>query len=185
MIERIIHASLIILKDQSNEITRNIIDKDGTLDKLIIVLKNDDFRDQEINSKAALAIGQAFLGQPIPVEYRSEVIQLMKKISSNEELYVSSEGIRVIAGLTKCKINIPEILSNNYYSDIMKFLTQKYDLIVDYALQLVLNILINGQQETIEIARAILPINRISELTEHKDQIISMNSRAIINLLGN
>ncbi|KAA6312939.1 MAG: hypothetical protein EZS28_055841, partial [Streblomastix strix] len=80
--------------------------------------------------------------------------------------------------------NHSDILSGDYHNDITKFITQKYDLIVDYALQLVLNVITRGQLQNIDIARSYLPIRRLGELTEHSDPIISENAKAIINTLG-
>ncbi|KAA6389993.1 MAG: hypothetical protein EZS28_014477, partial [Streblomastix strix] len=187
MIERILHASSILSTQGQETQIKGIIEQDGTIDKLVDVLMNDEYKDEEINEKAALAIGQAFKACAIPVGYRSEVILTIKRITNHEDLYMSSVGIHVLAGLAECPENHEDIISADYQSDISKFISQKYDLIVDYALQLVLNILSHGKADskTIETAKSILPLKRIRELSQYRDPIISENAKLLIEILGN
>ncbi|KAA6356108.1 MAG: hypothetical protein EZS28_048365, partial [Streblomastix strix] len=103
MIERVLHASWMQAGELEETEVRKIIEKDGTLDKLVDVLENEEYQDQEINEKVALAIGQAFKATAIPIGYRSEVIQLIKRITNHEDQYMSSVAIRVLAGLAENK----------------------------------------------------------------------------------
>ncbi|KAA6402843.1 MAG: hypothetical protein EZS28_001630 [Streblomastix strix] len=183
MIERLLCASFLQTPIGAINEARRIIENDGTLEKLVIVLQNDEYGDQEINRKAAMAIGQAFKAAPIPADFRNEVIVLIKKITNSDDEDVCGDAIRVLAGLAECQENHVIILSANYQQDIKNQLTHNHDLIVEYSLQLVLNILTHGLKETIDLARAVLPIPRIAELTKSATQAIADNAKAIIKKL--
>ncbi|KAA6331710.1 MAG: hypothetical protein EZS28_053357, partial [Streblomastix strix] len=85
IIERIIHASQ---EQQSQGVQidiKQIIENDGTLEKLVTVLQNDEYQDQEVNQNASLAIGQIFKASALPKEFRNDVILTIKKMTNNED----------------------------------------------------------------------------------------------------
>ncbi|KAA6322018.1 MAG: hypothetical protein EZS28_054480, partial [Streblomastix strix] len=118
IIERIIKAS----QEQSSlgvQIDiKKMIENDGTLDKLVNVLQNYEYQDQEINQVVSLAIGQVFNAAPLPKEFRNEVILTIKKMTNNEDQKISSVAIGVLAGLADCQDNHSDILSSNYPATI-------------------------------------------------------------------
>ncbi|KAA6403771.1 MAG: hypothetical protein EZS28_000709 [Streblomastix strix] len=162
---------------------KKIIESNGTLDKLVNVLQNDEYYDQEINQIVSLAIGQAFKASPLPKEFRNEVILTIKKMTNNDDQYISSIAICVLAGLAECQDNHTDILSSNYPASIARFISQKSDIIVRYTLQLILNILTHGLPQTIEMAILFFPIRPFEKLSEHVDLFIAENAKAIINIL--
>ncbi|KAA6393810.1 MAG: hypothetical protein EZS28_010662, partial [Streblomastix strix] len=183
IIERIIHASQQQQQSQGVQIDiRQIIENDGTLDKLVTVLQNDEYQDQEVNQNASLAIGQIFKASPLPKEFRNDVILTIKKMTNNEDQYISCVAIGILAGLAECQDNHSDILSSNYPASIARFISQKKDIIVHYTLQLIYNILTHGLQQTVGMAVLFFPIRTFEELSEHTDPFIAENARAIISI---
>ncbi|KAA6364118.1 MAG: hypothetical protein EZS28_040355, partial [Streblomastix strix] len=74
IIKRIIHACQELSSLGVQIDIKKIIESDGTLDKLVTVLLNDEYQDQEVNQNASLAIGLTFKAAPLPKEFRNEVI---------------------------------------------------------------------------------------------------------------
>ncbi|KAA6360311.1 MAG: hypothetical protein EZS28_044162, partial [Streblomastix strix] len=114
IIKRIIHASQEQSSIGAQIDIKKIIESDGTLDKLVSLLQNDEFQDQEVNQNAALAIGLTFKASPLPKEFRNEVILTIKKVANNDDQYISSIAICVLAGLAECQDNHADILSANF-----------------------------------------------------------------------
>ncbi|KAA6399716.1 MAG: hypothetical protein EZS28_004760, partial [Streblomastix strix] len=139
-------------------------------------------QDQEVNQNASLAIGQIFKASALPKEFRNDVILTIKKMTNNEDQYISSVAIGVLSGLAECQDNHSDILSSNYPASIAKFISQKKDIIVHYTLQLIHNILTHGLQQTVGMAILFFPIRTFEELSEHSDPFIAENARAIISI---
>ncbi|KAA6389292.1 MAG: hypothetical protein EZS28_015179, partial [Streblomastix strix] len=183
IIERIIHAS----QEQSRQGVqidiKKIIASGGTLDKLVAVLSNDEYQDQEINQNASLAIGQVFKASPIPKEFRNKVILTIKKMTNNEDVYIRSVSIDVLSGLAECQDNHSDILSCNYPATIVRFISQKNNIIVHYTLQLIHNILTHGLPQTVGMSILLFPSRPFEELSKHSDPFIAENAKAIISIL--
>ncbi|KAA6359177.1 MAG: hypothetical protein EZS28_045296, partial [Streblomastix strix] len=183
IIKRIIHAS----QEQSSlgvQIDiKKIIVSDGTLDKLVSMLQNDEYQDQEVNQNAALAIGLTFKAAPLPKEFRNEVILTIKKMTNNDDQYISSVATDVLAGLAECQDNHADILSANFPVTIARFISQKSDIIVHYTLQLIHNILTHGLPQTVGMAILFFPIRPFEELSKHTDPFIAENAKTIISIL--
>ncbi|KAA6374079.1 MAG: hypothetical protein EZS28_030396 [Streblomastix strix] len=113
----------------------------------------------------------------------SNNIHAITKMTNNEDQYISSIAICVLAGLAECQDNHTDILSSNYPVTIARFISQKKDIIVHYTLQLIHNILIHGLPQTVGMAILFFPVRPFEELSEHTDPFIAENARAIISIL--
>ncbi|KAA6367372.1 MAG: hypothetical protein EZS28_037101 [Streblomastix strix] len=130
---------------QYNEI-RHFFIKNGGLELLIKIFKNENIQREDIKKNCAFIIGSLHKAQKIPSEYRSAVIVFLKGMFSdedNEYVYLSA---LTLAQLAECKVKI-----------------------IDQGLMLALNLLNYGSKSVIQKVQQAVPWNAVRDIIQNAE----------------
>ncbi|KAA6402934.1 MAG: putative protein kinase domain protein [Streblomastix strix] len=154
--------------------------EDGTINRLTRILKNNSYKDKNINKQAILNLGFIFRAAPLPLDIRSDVINGLKEMLSNSEYQSNGSLLFSIGGLVQCKENHPMLLSSNIISDILSLINQNKGNKIRCT-QILKQLFIFGTQETRNAVKQLIPMNIIIQLAKHTDYQVRMNSNEIIS----
>ncbi|KAA6394684.1 MAG: hypothetical protein EZS28_009786 [Streblomastix strix] len=82
--------------------------KDGNLDKLHKIFHNQ-YKDKEINSYAAIAIGYLFKSITFPTEFGSDIINHIKQKISHMYQFIVENALTALALIAECQVQVYQL----------------------------------------------------------------------------
>ncbi|KAA6397978.1 MAG: hypothetical protein EZS28_006492 [Streblomastix strix] len=111
------NQSILENKQQLNQL-REQIQKQGSLEKLIEIFRNDAYQNQKIYQNIALAIGFLYKASPIPTSYGSIIIDFLKQLSCQMNSPMSVYALFALSHVAECKDNHPLIYSGIFIAEV-------------------------------------------------------------------
>ncbi|KAA6377405.1 MAG: hypothetical protein EZS28_027068 [Streblomastix strix] len=148
------------------------------------MMKNNSYKNKNINQRVVCILCYFFRASPLPVDIQVDMMSILKQIISSSDDIFYSEGIRSIAFLAECQSNHSILLSEDIITDIVTLLQDHRNQTSRNlkSLTFILGILIQeGNEETRNTVRNIIPIDVIRQLTKHSDKTVILNMTELLS----